>query len=57
MKNANSIGLFFKKIVKNQIFIPVAALLILAIFNLIMDPAFFKITLGYNASGDPVLSG
>ena len=57
MKNANSIGLFLKKIVKNQIFIPVAALLILAIFNLIMDPSFFKITLGYNAAGDPVLSG
>jgi len=47
----------FKKLVKRQIFIPIAALLILAIFNLIADPSFFKITLGYNSAGDPVLSG
>ncbi|MBO4493759.1 MAG: ABC transporter permease [Ruminococcus sp.] len=41
----------------NQIFIPIAALLILAIFNFIVDPSFFKITLGHNSDGDPVLSG
>lgn len=46
-----------KKIFKNQIFIPIAALVILAVFNLIMDPSFFKITLGYNSAGAPVLSG
>lgn len=46
-----------KKLFKNQIFIPIAALLILAIFNLIMDPSFYKITLGYNSAGDPVLTG
>ena len=46
-----------KKILSNQIFIPVAALLLLTIFNLIVDPSFFKITLGYNSAGDPVLSG
>ena len=46
-----------KKLVKKQIFIPIAALLILAVFNLITDPSFFKITLGYNSVGDPVLSG
>lgn len=45
------------KLVKNQIFIPIAALLLLALFNLIMDPSFFKITLGYNSMGNPVLSG
>jgi len=45
------------KIFKNQIFIPVAALLLLAVFNLICDPSFFKITLGYNSAGNPVLSG
>jgi len=45
------------KILKNQIFIPLAALLILAVFNLIADPGFFKVTLGYNSVGDPVLSG
>lgn len=46
------LGLFRK-----QIFIPIAALLLLAVFNLIMDPAFFKITLGRNSAGDPVLTG
>ena len=56
-KKQFSIGLFFKKMVKQQVFIPLAALLILALFNLIMDPSFFKITLGYNSVGDPVLSG
>ena len=35
----------------------IAALLILAIFNLIADPSFYKITLGYNSAGNPVLSG
>lgn len=48
---------FLGKIVRQQLFIPVAALLILAIFNLIADPSFFKITLGYSSAGDPVLSG
>ena len=42
---------------RQQIFIPIAALIILAVFNLIADPSFFKITLGYNSAGDPVLSG
>ncbi len=46
-----------KKLFQKQIFIPIAALLILAIVNLIVDPSFFKITLGYNSVGDPVLSG
>lgn len=44
-------------LVRKQIFIPLAALLLLALFNLIVDPAFFKITLGYNSAGNPVLSG
>lgn len=46
-----------RKIVTNQLFIPIAALLALAIFNLIMDPSFYNITLGENSKGDPVLSG
>lgn len=46
-----------QKIFCRQIFIPIAALLILAIFNLIADPSFYKITLGYNSAGNPVLSG
>ncbi len=48
---------FLKKISSQQIFIPIVALLLLALFNLIVDPSFFKITLGYNSAGDPVLSG
>lgn len=48
---------FFKGLIRRQIFIPIAALLLLALFNLIMDPSFYKITLGYNSAGDPVLSG
>lgn len=45
------------KLFRRQIFIPLAALLLLAIFNLIADPSFYKITLGYNSAGNPVLSG
>ncbi len=52
-----NISVFFTKLFRQQIFIPIAALLLLAIFNLITDPSFYKITLGYNSGGDPVLSG
>ena len=52
-----TIGEKLKWLVRQQIFIPIAALLILVIFNLIADPSFFKITLGKNSNGDPVLSG
>ncbi|MBO4901089.1 MAG: ABC transporter permease [Lachnospiraceae bacterium] len=44
-------------IFRNQMFIPIAALLIIFIFNLIADPTFFKITLGYNNAGNPLLNG
>lgn len=44
-------------LLRQQFLIPVSALLILILFNLIMDPSFFKITLGYNSAGNPVLSG
>lgn len=40
-----------------QIFIPLAALLLLVLFNLAVDPSFFKITLGHNSAGDAVLTG
>ncbi len=46
-----------KKLTKHQMFIPLAALLLLALFNLIKDPSFFKITLGQNNLGNYVLSG
>ncbi len=48
---------FFGKLMKNQIFIPIAAMLLLLIFNLIVDPSFFKVSMGYNSDGNPVLSG
>ncbi len=47
----------FIKLFKRQIFIPIVALIALALFNLIVDPGFFKVTLGYNSMGNPVLSG
>lgn len=47
-----------KKILFNkQLLIPIAAIVALALFNLIVDPSFFKITLGTNSQGNPVLSG
>jgi simple sugar transport system permease protein len=55
--NKKSVGAFFKGLVKKQVFIPLVALLILAVFNLIMDPSFFKITMGLNSEGNPVLNG
>lgn len=48
---------FFVRLVKRQIFIPIAALLLLALFNLIADPSFYQITLGQTSAGDPVLTG
>lgn len=56
-KEKTSISELLKKLFRQQIFIPIAALLLLAVFNLITDPSFYKITLGYNSAGDPVLSG
>ncbi len=58
MANNNRSGSgFFGKLIHNQIFIPFAAMLLLILFNLVFDPSFFKITLGQNAAGNPVLSG
>ncbi len=48
---------FLGGLLKNQIFIPIAALLLLALFNFIADPSFFKISFGYSSDGSPVLSG
>ena len=46
-----------KGIFSHQIFIPIAALLALVLFNLITDPSFFAINYSLNSAGDPVLSG
>lgn len=48
---------FCGRLFRRQVFIPIAALLLLMLFNLIMDPSFFKITLSANSDGNPVLSG
>ncbi len=47
----------FSKGGNTQLLIPIIALLILALFNLIADPGFFKISLGVNSAGDTILSG
>lgn len=54
MKNKENV---FGRLVRNQMFIPLAALVILAVFNLVTDPSFFKITMGTNNAGQMVLSG
>lgn len=48
---------FFGRLVRQQIFIPLAALLALIIFNLIANPGFFEIKIGPNSAGNTVLSG
>lgn len=53
----NNAGAFVKKLIRNQIFIPIAALLILVLFNFVADPSFFAVTLSQNSAGYPVLSG
>ena len=46
-----------KRLTSNQLFIPLMALILLAVINLINDPGFFKITLGTNNAGNPVTTG
>lgn len=47
----------FKQITQSQLAIPLFALLILVVFNLIRDPEFFSITIKQNNLGNSVLSG
>ncbi len=56
-KSKNKEQSFLKRLTSNQLFIPLMALILLAVINLINDPGFFKITLGTNNAGNPVLSG
>ena len=46
-----------KKFTQSQLAIPVFALLILVVFNLIRDPSFFSISIRENNMGNSVLSG
>ncbi len=48
---------FFIRLIRKQIFIPITALLVLVLFNLIADPSFFRIEIGTNSLGNPVLKG
>ena len=41
----------------SQLLMPLLALLVLVIFNLIRDPGFFSVELAANNNGDPVLRG
>lgn len=54
---SRSFSASLKAFVSNQLFIPFIAVVILAVVNLINDPGFFKITMGLNNAGNPVLSG
>ena len=56
-KEKNKFVSWLVGLTRKQIFIPIAAILLLTLFNLIVDPSFFKLTLGYNSAGEPVISG
>ena len=47
----------FKRLTRQQLFIPVAALVLLVLFNLIADPSFFAVALKENSLGNLVLTG
>ena len=46
---------FLKK--SSQLIVPLVAIGLLMIFNLIRDPSFFSVTIGANNDGNPVLQG
>ena len=54
---ANKFTNWVKKLFQSQLAIPIVALLILVIFNLIRDPSFFSIVIKKNNFGNTVLSG
>ena len=54
---ANKILNQIKKIFQSQLAIPLIALIVLVIFNLIRDPSFFSILIKKNNMGNTVLSG
>ncbi len=56
-QNKSGISVSLGKLVRSQYFIPLTALLLLALFNLIADPAFYKISLATNSAGNRVLAG
>ena len=54
---ANKQESFWAALFRHQLLIPVAALLLLTLYNLIADPSFFAITIAPNSEGYQVLSG
>ena len=54
---ANKIVNQIKKLFASQLAIPLVALIVLVVFNLIRDPGFFSITIMKNNLGNTVLSG
>ncbi|MBS7295335.1 MAG: ABC transporter permease [Treponema sp.] len=57
MSEKNTISEKLKKLASSQLIIPIVALLILVIFNLIRDPSFFSIGIKSNNLGNRVLTG
>ena len=57
MSNTKQKDSFFRRLVSNQMFIPLIALVLLALINLANDPSFFKISVTMNNAGNAVLSG
>lgn len=56
-KKSGGIGAVMLSLVRNQLFIPIIALIVLALFNLIAGPSFFNIYYKMNNLGYHVLSG
>ena len=54
MANKKKSGFFAKN---SQLLIPLIAIAILVVFNLIRDPSFFSVSIASNNKGDPVLQG
>ena len=54
---ANKIVNQIKKLFQSQLAIPLVALIVLVLFNLIRDPSFFSIVIKKNNLGNTVLSG
>lgn len=57
MINKKTISEQFKKLTSSQLAIPLFALLLLVVFNLIRDPSFFSIAIKRNNLGNVVLTG
>ena len=54
---ANKITTQIKKLFQSQLAIPLVALIVLVLFNLIRDPSFFSVVIKKNNLGNSVLSG